>query len=107
MPSEFPKTQKPSVVSTTPPPLTAFDPIKDHAGQKRSVSINGTRRQSIASRYGSNAVNGQRTRALEVLASNAPSPRIPEVNPLAAATRVPALPRREYIPTVGEVPPPA
>lgn len=106
MATEFPKTQPGSTVRAAGQPnLTAFDPIKDHVGQKRSVSINGQRRQSIASRYGSNAVNGQRTRGLEVRASNAPSPRIPTINPLAA--KVPSLPRRQYIPTVGKVPPPA
>lgn len=101
----FPRTQPGSTVRAPGQPnLTAFDPIKNHTGQKTSVAINGQRRQSIASRSGSNAVNGQRNRSLVVRASNAPSPRIPSINPLAAV--VPSLPRRQYIPTVGEVPEP-
>jgi hypothetical protein len=93
MATEFPKTQSGSTVRVTPPALTKFDPIKDHVGQKVSVSINGQRRDSLVSRsrFG-----------LRVRATSAPSPRIPTIDPLRAA--VPALPRRQYIPTVGRVP---
>lgn len=69
--------------------FTPFDPITSHPGQNASRSINGQRRRVV-------------NKGEVINASSAPSPRIPSINPLAA--RVPSLPRREYIPTVGRVP---
>lgn len=75
--------------SATSVEFTAFDPITSHPGQNNSRTINGTRLRVVG-------------RGETINASSAPSPRIPTVNPLAA--RVPSLPRRTYIPTVGKVP---
>ena len=77
--------------------LSPFDPIKNTPGTYNSQSINGTRRDSVV---------GRGLGRVEVRASDAPSPRIPTVNPLNAAARTPSLPRRQYIPVVGEVPAP-
>jgi hypothetical protein len=75
--------------------LTAFDPIKHTPGTYNSKVINGRLRNSVI---------GRGLDTLVINASSAPSPRIPAINPLLASRRTPALPRREYIPTVGSVP---
>ena len=78
--------------------LTTFDPIKENHVHRTSMTVRGRGRSS-------ESLVGRGLDTVVISASSAPSPRIPNINPLAVSrTGVPSLPRRQYIPTVGEVP---
>jgi hypothetical protein len=77
--------------------LTPFDPIKVNPSVRKSVSIRGRGRFS-------ESIVGRGLETLVITATSAPAPRIPKIDPLAASRNTPALPRRQYIPTVGSVP---